>query len=195
MRYCIYEIKNLVNGKTYYGQHKEHKGRKLENDGYSGSGILLFKAYKKYGRENFEKTFLLIGDFSKEEIDRFEKCIIRMMRAIGKAEYNITDGGDHSWVPRCKPMPETGKRRISKSLKTFYKKNPEKKKLCWGGKHNTFGTLGKHWKMPEEHQKGEKNNQFGSHWYTNGEVNIKTKECPNEFWKGRIILKKVKKVV
>lgn len=34
--------------------------------------------------------------------------------------------------------------------------------------------------------KGSKNSQFGTHWYTNGEINIKAKECPEGFKPGRI---------
>ena len=53
-KYCIYRITNLINGKTYIGQHRYTK----LNDNYKGSGQLLWKAYEKYGFENFAKEVL-----------------------------------------------------------------------------------------------------------------------------------------
>jgi hypothetical protein len=49
-RYYIYITTNLINGKQYIGKHYG-----LINDDYFGSGILLQKALKKYGKENFKK--------------------------------------------------------------------------------------------------------------------------------------------
>ena len=92
MKY-IYEVKNRINEKTYYGQRTLPNGLTFETDSYRGSGLHLGRAYKKYGYENFEKKLLVIGDFSQGEINRFEKCIIRIMRLSNKAEYNIADGG------------------------------------------------------------------------------------------------------
>lgn len=34
---------------------------------------------------------------------------------------------------------------------------------------------------------GEKNSQFGTHWYTNGKENIKAKSCPIGFYPGRML--------
>lgn len=45
----IYKTTNLLNGKIYVGQDTRN------NPYYLGSGILLNKAIKKYGRKNFVK--------------------------------------------------------------------------------------------------------------------------------------------
>jgi hypothetical protein len=196
MRY-IYEITNKINGKTYYGQRKLFDGRTFETDTYRGSGKLLNLAYQKYGKENFERKCLIIGDFSQEEINNFEKCIIRIMRLLGMAEYNIADGGNGTWYHNniwigCR-----------KSMKAWSKENYEKhRKNCYNflhspeadrkrsitnsdGRTKSSGTTGQHFKMPEGHQKGSKNNSSGIPWWTNGIENKKCKECPEGFWKGR----------
>ena len=46
--YYIYRITNLINNKTYIGQHKYKK----INDYYMGGGKNIKRAIKKYGREN-----------------------------------------------------------------------------------------------------------------------------------------------
>jgi hypothetical protein len=189
MRYCIYEIRNLVNGKTYYGKHREHTKRTIENDSYSGSGKLLHLAYKKYGRENFKKSFLIIGDFSKEEINSFETCIIRIMRLCGKAEYNLADGGEGGGGNKF--WTEEGRKQALQKISIKTRDwNLNHKERCWGNKHNTKGTLG--FKFSEESKrklsechKGNRNGSFGTHWWTNGLENIKSNECPEGFKKGR----------
>ena len=58
-QYYIYLTTNLINGKKYIGKHYGEI-----NDSYLGSGILIKKAIKKYGSNNFTKKILFI---SKDE--------------------------------------------------------------------------------------------------------------------------------
>lgn len=86
--YCIYQITNKINGKRYIGQHKysdENNPMKY----YKGSGVLLHKAYKKYGIENFETEILYKRVRDKATIDAMEIWVIEKY----KPEYNISAGG------------------------------------------------------------------------------------------------------
>ena len=56
----LYKITNLINEHYYYGVHSTSDN--YLKDGYSGSGIALKNAYKKYGKENFR--FEIIEYFS-----------------------------------------------------------------------------------------------------------------------------------
>lgn len=51
--YCIYKVTNLLNNKTYIGQHK-YEDENNPMGYYKGSGKLLHLAYNKYGFENFK---------------------------------------------------------------------------------------------------------------------------------------------
>jgi len=190
----IYEIKNKVNNKTYIGQHSLKEGIV---DNYMGSGILLHKAYDKYGIENFEKTILLIGNFTKEEINELEIKYIKEYKCIGKAEYNIVAnafGGDTSKTIDYK--------KVGESIRQTYINNPEKGKRTsermkknpilvprYDSNNGMFGKVHSEYtrKLLSDSHKGEKNNQYGKHWYTNGTVNICSFECPEGFKKGRVL--------
>lgn len=87
----IYLIVNNVNGHTYVGKHKLYK-KKWNEDNYMGSGILLKPAKEKYGIDNFEK-FLITWTYSEKDAGEKEKFWIAHYKALGKAEYNIQNGG------------------------------------------------------------------------------------------------------
>ena len=88
--YYIYRTTNLINGKTYIGQHKFDLNK---DDNYMGSGKLLRQAIKKYGIENFSKEIIEIVT-SKFEVNILEKYYIAKERASNKNGcYNIANGG------------------------------------------------------------------------------------------------------
>lgn len=125
--YCIYRITNNINGKNYIGQHKYKK----LNDEYTGSGIHIKRAIKKYGKENFTKEILYSRILNKETADSMEIFAIKKERALGKAEYNIANGGQGGDLgpnvrrkiseakkgKKRKPLSEEHKRKISEANK------------------------------------------------------------------------------
>lgn len=200
----IYRITNLINKKTYIGQHTVREGRTITSDTYWGSGNLIRAARKKYGKENFKKEILVSGEFTKDEINTLEIEYISKERSIGKAEYNISDGGESPFINAefaKYAASKTDYSKVSKSLKDFHKDNEEfvKKraqkiadiKKSKGYSFKTKGTTGYKFsdeskKKMSELKKGELNSSFGTHWFTNGEINVKAKECPPGFRRGRI---------
>jgi group I intron endonuclease len=102
--YYIYRITNLINGKTYIGQHKYTE----LNDRYMGSGKLIRLAIKKHGFENFKKEILVDEISNRDLADRLEIAYIREF----KPDYNLTKGGTGGDVM----SPET-KRRMSEAMK------------------------------------------------------------------------------
>lgn len=210
LRY-VYRITNLINGKTYIGQHTVREGRTVTSDTYWGSGKMLRAAFKKYGKENFKKDILFVGDYTQEEINKLEIDAISNERALGKAEYNIADGGnfgldghfywnnasdeqkkkhsEHNRVAGRKGQEAF--RKLSEDVKKAAYEKAERTRAERGHSHHTKGTTGMKFseeqrKHISESHKGEKNGSFGMHWYTNGIENVKAKSCPEGFHPGRV---------
>lgn len=70
MEKYIYKITNLINGKSYIGQTNDYKRRFREHreKNYEKSDKLLYKAFDKYGIENF--SFEVIEDKTSNYNDR-----------------------------------------------------------------------------------------------------------------------------
>lgn len=200
----IYRITNLVNGKTYIGQHTVRANRTVTSDTYMGSGVILRKAFTKYGKENFHKEILICGFYTKDEINRLEVEAIINERSLGKAEYNILSGGegfDSEGAKRSNAawMEKYGKEKLLEMSKRVNELFSEKRSA---GVRRYFEThsgsfLGKthsedtKQKMSEtaksQNRTGANNGSFGKHWFTNGKENIKCEQCPDGFRPGRTL--------
>ena len=151
MSWYIYRITNLINGKTYIGQHKY----KEFNDSYMGSGVLIKKAIKKHGIENFKKEILYSRIQYKETADDMERFAIKKERSIGKAEYNIANGGNGTGT-----VSDETKQKISEIKKGIVPWNKGKKGLQAAWNKGISMTEEQKKKLSEAH-KGEKNPNYG----------------------------------
>jgi hypothetical protein len=83
----VYKTTNLINGKSYVGKDSKNRYE------YLGSGIVLNKSIKKYGKENFIKETVAWCD-TKEHLDFLERFYIKFFKTKSPNGYNLTDGGD-----------------------------------------------------------------------------------------------------
>jgi len=107
----IYKITNLINDKIYIGQDIRN------NPNYFGSGKLIKKAVKKYGKENFRKDIIeyctSIENMNEREVYWIDCFNSTDRKNIG---YNILEGGNKPPVHFGK-RPEWFCKKISESKK------------------------------------------------------------------------------
>src|ERR1035441_7139044 len=114
MLYFIYETTNLINGKLYRGYHQT----KNLNDNYKGSGKVLIRAFKNYGKINFKREILEFC-ISKEHMIEREKFYVDEVWKNRKDTYNLIVGG-HSSGKIGHVNSEETRRKISEGLKKKY---------------------------------------------------------------------------
>lgn len=140
MFYFIYETINKINGTKYIGKHATDN----LDDGYLGSGLILLKAIKKYGRENFERNILLMCE-DNQSLSEAEKEFITQDVINSKEYYNIALGGYGGKIvlDPLHPLYEEVCAKISKSKSSaesrkhnseYTKKNHREKKVGMYGK-------------------------------------------------------------
>ena len=122
--YYIYKITNTLNSKTYIGKHKASTNKDPLNDNYWGSGVLLKRSYQKYGKDNFTKE-ILESDLTEQEATLKEIQYIRESKARGKAEYNLSPGGEGIAVTDLSPEElaqylDQRSKAISQSIKDYW---------------------------------------------------------------------------
>ena len=88
MKYYFYITTNNINHKYYYGVHSTNN----IDDGYMGSGYLIKKAFKKYGKENFTKTILQFFD-NADLMYKHEAKVVTIDVVNDPMSYNMRVGG------------------------------------------------------------------------------------------------------
>lgn len=93
----IYITTNLINGMKYIGKHKAASF----DPSYKGSGKILLKAFKKYGKENFTChilepcTQICTICESLAELNEAEKFYVEYFNCVHDTTYyNLKPGGD-----------------------------------------------------------------------------------------------------
>lgn len=168
--YYIYCTTNKINNKTYIGQRKTNKNN--FNDGYFGSGKILKQSLEKYGKNNFKKDILAITEISKIA-DILEIYFIKCYRELGKAEYNICNGGQIRFsgefeIKRRKLISEHNHNKLYGLTEEHKRKIGEANK----------GSKGKH--LTEEHKRKIGESNIGKKHPHNEESKIKISKTLKE---------------
>lgn len=115
----VYITKNLINNKIYIGVHSSNR----LNDGYLGSGQLLKKAIKKYGRDNFNREILQFFK-NKEDAYNLEMELVDNEFVSRDDTYNLMTGGRAGY-------------KHNENTKKKIKKNTSGKNNYWYGREIT----------------------------------------------------------
>ena len=121
----VYKITNTRNGKAYVGQHKG-----TDFGEYWGSGLMLNRAYEKYGKESFTREIVRYAS-STDELNFLECYYIQFFGSKSPNGYNIASGGNGGFTGilteesrkkisafhKGKPKTEEHRARISKARK------------------------------------------------------------------------------
>ena len=163
---------NLINNKKYIGMHHGS-----EDDDYLGSGKLLTRAIKKYGKENFKREILEFVD-NQKQLEELEKFYIKKYNATNDRNfYNIHVGGNGGNTiagytpeqkeqyrlkmrdallncenpPYGKPLSQEAKDKISKKQLQRWANMSEEEKIKFS-------------QIMSNAVKGERNPNYGNHW-------------------------------
>ena len=188
----IYKRVNKVNNKVYIGQHRYHLPEL--DPRYQGSGVLLQKAFKRYGIEAFTIELIALAE-SQEELDLLEEKHIAEYNSLAPNGYNLRTGGNNN------PPGLESRKNMSEAQKKYHMEHPEvaiKRSIERQGEGNPmFGKTQSDYqkqkvkelntgksvsdetrqKMREARLgkpawnkgiKGERNSSYGSYWITDG---------------------------
>lgn len=121
----IYKTTNLINGKIYIGQTTRIDN--FTDNKYLGSGNLIVKAIKKYGKENF-KSEMICYCSSQEKLNEEEQFNICKFNSTFPDGYNLSSGagqgGKHHHSTKEKFRTIMTGKRTGKNHPMFGKPGP-----------------------------------------------------------------------
>ena len=154
----VYITTNLINGKQYIGKRSLPEF----DTKYLGSGKLLKRAIKKYGKENF-KCEVIKWCETEEELNYYERYYIKEYDAQ-KSDmfYNISEGGDWGNVTNGMTEEEyiAWKAKISPLGRHHSEETKKKMSLARIGIKYSEETIQK----MRENNSGKNNPMYGTHW-------------------------------
>ena len=177
----IYKTTCKITGKFYVGMHSTDN---LE-DGYLGSGKILGYSRNKYGDENHVREILEFVS-SRDELKQREKEIVNEEMLRHPLNINLKYGGDGGWPTNSLEHQSNAGRLgglTSKGNARFFTREQRANNgknsihqnrmlaLADDVRAKRIATM-----QSREHNKGEKNSQFGTCWVTNGAKPIKIKK-------------------
>lgn len=189
--FIIYKITNLLNKKIYIGKHITSN----LDDGYYGSGKLIIKAIKKYGKQNFKKEILFLCQ-NQQQLNQKQKELVNQQFIKQNTNYNLTLGGTGSWhhINQNMSAEQRKKRQINGGnktkelyqqgiLKPYIFSEEEKEQISlklkqhwqyyghnWIGKQHKEETKLKISISLQGKQKGQKNSQYNTCWIFNEQI-------------------------
>ena len=191
----IYKTSNLLNNKFYIGMHSTEN---IE-DGYIGSGTILWHAIKKYGKSNFI-TEIIEYLPNREDLKDREKEIINEDLLKDPNCMNIQKGGggwfqltsEEKRKQQIKASTAGGKRFSEKmksdneyadifrsnvgKMNTLIKRGFLSKPADWTGRTHSEKSKKKIGAANSISQRGLNNSQYGTCWITNNLENKKIRK-------------------
>ena len=156
MKYFVYKITNIINGKSYIGfTSKNPPEKRWKEHVCSQSRYPINKALKKYSKENFEFTILSLN-YNYNKALKEEIKFISKYNTIVPNGYNVTIGGEG-----VTGIKKTIKQRKvhSQYMKNFYKEEENRKRMSQKIKDLYKDPIFRD-KMKDVHKKSHNNEEY-----------------------------------